>query len=140
MFNGNFTLENLILDCRNITCGIFVKSGHVTIKNCKLLGNGISSTQQGISCSGHSKLTIENSLVENFATGIKLSDQSTLIANKSSINNCSIGIEINDITCVDFLDLHINNSREYGIYYNAVFLDKTEKEYITLDNINDLER
>lgn len=51
-FDGDYTIENVILDCRRVRFGILVKSGTVTLKNCHLIGDRSSSTGVGIFVSG----------------------------------------------------------------------------------------
>lgn len=51
-FNGDYTIENLILDCRQVRIGIWVKAGTVTFKNCRLIGDHKSSTGVGIAIAG----------------------------------------------------------------------------------------
>lgn len=52
-FNGDYTIENVILDCRQARFGILIKSGTVTLKNCQLVGDGLSSTGVGIFIAGN---------------------------------------------------------------------------------------
>lgn len=51
-FNGDYTIENVILDCRSVRFGILIKSGSVTLKNCQLIGDRSSSTGIGIFIAG----------------------------------------------------------------------------------------
>lgn len=51
-FNGDYTLENVTLDCRNVRLGIWCKYGTVTLKNCYLIGELNSSTSTGINIAG----------------------------------------------------------------------------------------
>lgn len=51
-FNGDYTMENVILDCRQARFGILVKAGTVTLKNCHLIGDRSSSTGIGIFVTG----------------------------------------------------------------------------------------
>lgn len=57
-FNGDYTIENMILDCRHARFGILIKGGTVTLKNCHLIGDRSSSTGIGIFIAGKAfKLT-----------------------------------------------------------------------------------
>lgn len=58
-FNGDYTIENLILDCRQVRFGILIKSGTVTLKNCHLIGDRSSSTGIGIFVAGNFFLHIK---------------------------------------------------------------------------------
>lgn len=51
-FNGDYTIENLILDCRQVRFGVLIKGGIVTLKNCHLIGDRSSSTGIGIFVTG----------------------------------------------------------------------------------------
>lgn len=51
-FNGDYTIENVILDCRQARFGILIKAGTVTLKNCQLIGDRSSSTSIGIFITG----------------------------------------------------------------------------------------
>lgn len=50
--NGDYTIENVILDCRLVRFGIWNKSGTITLKNCQLIGDRKSSTSIGIVIAG----------------------------------------------------------------------------------------
>lgn len=51
-FNGDYTIENIVLDCKNVRFGIWVKGGTITLKNCHLIGDQSSSTCIGIVVAG----------------------------------------------------------------------------------------
>lgn len=53
-FNGDYTMENIILDCRQVRFGILIKAGTLTLKNCHLIGDRTSYTGVGIFVSGNS--------------------------------------------------------------------------------------
>lgn len=103
MHNGNFTIENVVLDCRNVRNGIIIKNGEITLKNCKIIGDGSSSIHEGITVSGNSKLSLEKTILDGFATGIFLLGCSKLSIHSTNIQNCHVGIEA-----------------EYGIWQGAV--------------------
>lgn len=52
IFNGDYTIENVCFDCRNVQLGIWCKRGTVTLKNCHLINDSKSSTSRGISIAG----------------------------------------------------------------------------------------
>lgn len=52
VFNGDYTIDSIVLDCRNVRLGIWCKKGSVTIKNCHLIGEKKSSTGHGIVVAG----------------------------------------------------------------------------------------
>lgn len=52
-FNGDYTIENVIIDCRQVRFGIWIKEGTVILKNCRLIGDSKSSTGIGIVIAGN---------------------------------------------------------------------------------------
>jgi hypothetical protein len=46
-FDGDFVLENVVLDCRNVRMGLVIKSGLVKLVNCLIVGDDSTSTKQG---------------------------------------------------------------------------------------------
>jgi hypothetical protein len=47
-FDGDFVLENVILDCHNVRMGLVIKSGRVKLVNCLIVGDDSTSTKQGL--------------------------------------------------------------------------------------------
>lgn len=52
VFNGDYVIENITLDCRNVRLGLWCRSGVITLRNCILIGNKNSSTANGIVVAG----------------------------------------------------------------------------------------
>lgn len=52
VFNGDYTIENITFDCRNVRLGLWCRSGVITLKNCVLIGNKKSSTGNAIVVAG----------------------------------------------------------------------------------------
>lgn len=139
IFDGNFTLSNLTLDCRNIRSGILVKNGKVTLNNCKILGDGKSSTQQGIVCSGKSELFLQDCVLENFSNGIVTNDWTTVTLTNCKINNCRIGIDVGKTSSVHFKFCTISKSKKCGIYFETNTLNnKAEGKRLLLNSLTDL--
>ncbi|XP_055858410.1 protein nessun dorma [Episyrphus balteatus] len=139
IFDGNFTLNNLTLDCRNIRSGILVKNGKVCLKNCKIIGDGKSSTQQGIMCSGSSELFLEDCVLENFSNGIVASDLTAVTLTNCKINNCRIGIDVGSTSKIHFQHCTISQSKKCGIYFETKSLNnKAEGKKLLLHNLTDL--
>lgn len=63
-FNGDYTIENVCFDCRNVRLGIRCRRGTVTLKNCRLIDNSKSSTNNGISIAGRILLNILKEISE----------------------------------------------------------------------------
>lgn len=66
---GTILIENVIIRAKMCQCAIFVSEGHLTVKNCVILGNN-SSTQQGIIVSRGARLELINSEITGFCKGI----------------------------------------------------------------------
>lgn len=52
-FDGDYTIENVILDSRQVRLGIWIKGGTITLRNCRLIGDKSSSTNIGIAIAGN---------------------------------------------------------------------------------------
>lgn len=50
--DGDYMLENIVLDCHNVRTGLLIKNGNIILKNCVIIGDVNSSTKQGIVISG----------------------------------------------------------------------------------------
>lgn len=57
VFNGDYVIENITFDCRNVRLGLWCRSGIITLKNCILIGNRNSSTGNGIVVAGKDNFT-----------------------------------------------------------------------------------
>ncbi|XP_049548137.1 protein nessun dorma-like [Anopheles darlingi] len=68
--DGDFTLENIHLDCSNVRTGVMVKEGSVLFRNCCFTGDPTSSTKQCVVVFGNCNLAFENCLIKEFSTGI----------------------------------------------------------------------
>lgn len=51
-FNGDYTIENVIIDCQQVRIAIHTKGGTITLRNCQLIGDRSSSTGIGIVIAG----------------------------------------------------------------------------------------
>lgn len=59
VFNGDYTIENVWLDCRNVRRGLWCRRGTITLKNCRIIGDEKSSTGNGVVVAGN----INNNLI-----------------------------------------------------------------------------
>lgn len=119
IFEGNFKLKNVTLDCSNVRNGIVLKKGNIILDSCILIGDGKSSTQQGIFCHGNSKLLLKNCVIKEFSTGIILKGSSELMMKRSTIKKCSVGIEPSDDSSVALENSFIENCNEFGISWET---------------------
>lgn len=139
VFDGDFTLDNIEFDCKNILAGIIVKHGILKMKNCRLIGNGKSSVQQGIMASGDATIYMEKCVIKNFATGIILNDNSSLTFKDSFITNCDKGIEMSKYAKTKFSKSSFNNCYSFAIYLCGSALN-TDDEFLQFKNFQELEK
>ncbi|XP_017476218.1 PREDICTED: SHC SH2 domain-binding protein 1 homolog B [Rhagoletis zephyria] len=132
VFDGSFTLENVVMDCRKVRTGIVAKNGTVYIRNCTLIGDGKTSTQQGIICNRGASIILDECTVERFATGIIVMDEAELRLNNSKVINCKIGIDLSTISKSHFNHSKITNSQNNGIYVDTAFEGQNHKSKSTI--------
>ncbi|RZB77468.1 SHC SH2 domain-binding protein 1 [Asbolus verrucosus] len=122
-------IEDMMLDCRgdtvlveNITieaispqCAIVVRRGQLTLNNCKLIGDGKSSTHQGIIVLSGAKLEIVSCDISNFYTAIVGNSGSNIVIENSEIHDCNFGIKIYDNCAMTAAKATIRNCKDYGI-------------------------
>lgn len=118
-FNGDYKIENVILDCRQVRIGIWAKGGTVTLKNCQLIGDRSSSTAIGIGIAGDAKCVLENTFVRNFATGLNCSAGGTLILSQSTISNCGTALEATDASNIQITSSQITNNSDYAVFFKT---------------------
>ncbi|KAL5281630.1 SHCBP1 family protein [Megaselia abdita] len=119
IFEGNFKLKNVTLDCSNVRNGIVLKKGNVILDSCVLFGDGKSSTQQGVLCNGNSKLLLKNCVIKKFATGVVLKGLSEFMMKRSTVKNCTVGIEPSDESTVALENCTIEDCQEFGISWET---------------------
>lgn len=52
VIDGDFTIENVTLECNNVRTGILIRKGNVLLRDCTLIGYSASSTKVGIDVAG----------------------------------------------------------------------------------------
>lgn len=135
IFESNFKLRNVTLDCSNVRNGVVLKKGNVLLESCVILGDGKSSTQQGILCNGNSKLLLKNSVVKGFGTGVISKGSSELIIRNSTIENCIVGIEPNDDSILALENCNIRNCYDFGISWETSLI-KAKQKFESFSNIS----
>ncbi|KAJ8950508.1 hypothetical protein NQ318_015252 [Aromia moschata] len=115
-FTGETVLiENVTIDARHAQCAILVRSGVGVLKNCKIIGNGASSTHQGIIVLAGATVEIVDCEITGFCTSIVGNSGSTISLKNTEIHNVNFGIKIYEKCHLDVNKLSIHDSREYGI-------------------------
>ncbi|XP_058124090.1 protein nessun dorma [Anopheles ziemanni] len=113
--DGDFTLENIKLDCSNVRTGVVIKKGNVTFRNCCFTGDPSSSTKQGIVIFGNCNITFDRCLIKEFATGIYSNHDCTISLLDTTISHCMTGLEMLDQCRVLFRSTRVLNSAQYGV-------------------------
>uniref|UniRef100_A0A336LQZ3 CSON000921 protein n=1 Tax=Culicoides sonorensis TaxID=179676 RepID=A0A336LQZ3_CULSO len=117
--NGSFVFENLTFDCSNSNIGLKILEGNTILRNCLLIGNGVSSTQEGIMLLDDASLILENCTLKSLALGIQASKCSNIFLKNVTIENCQAGIHIiSDVNISLDTVKFINN--EKGILLNGL--------------------
>ncbi|XP_017056692.2 protein nessun dorma [Drosophila ficusphila] len=94
VIDGDYTLSQLVLDCRHVRRGILLRHGTLTMRGCRLLGDGNSSTQEGIVCMPGASVELKSCLIENFAVGISMRPRSCAELGNVQLKNCKTGMEL----------------------------------------------
>lgn len=119
VFNGDYTLENVWLDCRNVRLGVWCRHGTITLKNCRLIGDPRSSTGNGIVVGNGATCIVENTTIHNFANGIACDKGGKIHLKNASVIACRIGLSFNEESFVESDASAIQNCTDYGAFYEA---------------------
>lgn len=141
VFERSFNIENVVLDCRNVQTGILVKSGTLRLSNCILVGDGKTSTQQGIICHKGTSVILEKCIVERFATGVTVLNEALLQLQNSKVFSCKTGIDLSVHSKCHFDNSKIIDSLNNGIHVSTVFKPQNIKtRYTILNNLRDWDK
>lgn len=130
-FSGDYTVENLTFDCRNVRTALWIRSGSVTLRNCFLFGDGRSATGIGVRVSNGASVSLENCRIQKFSSGLCCEASARVTISNSVINNCHIGMEFTDETNVNVQSTTITNSHMYGALCKSNHLNKNKKTIVT---------
>lgn len=142
VIDGDYTLSNLVLDCRHVRRGILLRDGTLSLRNCRMLGDGNSSTQEGIVCMPQAKLELENCVLENFAVGISLRPETSAELSRVTIKKCNTGLELLDQTT----KLKLRDSSctfdtcKLGILADGITLPDNTEKTLALKRFSELQR
>lgn len=50
--DGDFSIEHMTVDCRNVRTGLLLRNGNVRLRNCTIVGDAKSSTKIGFNITG----------------------------------------------------------------------------------------
>uniref|UniRef100_A0A182RC82 Beta_helix domain-containing protein n=1 Tax=Anopheles funestus TaxID=62324 RepID=A0A182RC82_ANOFN len=113
--DGDFTLENIRLDCSNVRTGVVIKQGNITFRNCCFTGAPRSSNKQGIVIFGNCTITFERCVIKEFSTGIYSNHDCTINLVKTTISHCMTGLETLDQCQILFNSASITDCSQYGL-------------------------
>jgi hypothetical protein len=138
--DGNLTLENLVIDCENVGTGILVKDGNVLVKNCLIYCHSRVNMIEGISLLGGAKMTIENSVIQNFNLGISVGNGAKLMVKHSVIQGCNTAVQSNGKCQVFLENSDILDSEDYAVSKLIRNVDSDEKVLVVKDLKEQLEK
>ncbi|XP_034670018.1 protein nessun dorma [Drosophila subobscura] len=142
VIDGDYTLAHLVLDCRQVRRGILLRNGTLTMRGCRLIGDGNSSTQEGIVCMPNASVEMHDCIIEDFAVGISMRPQSSAELGNVQVKNCNTGVELLDTTVA----LNLQGSKcsfdscKIGIMADNLTLPAKEDKVMILKQYSALKR
>lgn len=113
--SNDVLLENVTFNVNATQYGIVVRGGHLTIKNCKIVGEGKSSIHQGIIVLDGSKLEMIDCVVSGFFTTIVGNSGSTISLTNCEISNANIGLKLYEKSNLKVELSRFANCKDYGV-------------------------
>ncbi|KAH8418823.1 hypothetical protein KR222_008746 [Zaprionus bogoriensis] len=142
VIDGDYTLSHLWLDCRHVRRGILLRDGTLTLRNCRLLGDGSSSTQEAIVCMPEVQLELKDCQLENFAVGISMRRGTSAELSNVTIKKCNTGLELLDQnTKVKLQDGDCSfDTCKLGILVDGVAMPNIKEKTLALRRFSELQR
>ncbi|KAB0804033.1 hypothetical protein PPYR_01003 [Photinus pyralis] len=113
---GDTLFENITINVGSAQCGILVRSGCVTLRNCTIMGDFKSSTRQGIIVLADGKLNVEKCNITGFYSAIIVNSRATFSIIDSVISGVSVGVKLYDDSNIVIRNVRFEDCRDYGIY------------------------
>lgn len=117
----NVLLENLTIDVSSSQCGIVIRSGKLTLKNCRIVGNAECSVNVGIIVLSGGYLEMIGSQMSKFATAIIGNSFSKISLKNCEIFNANCGIRTFDNCTLKAKNTSLHDCKEFGL---CVITDK----------------
>ncbi|KAK9872909.1 hypothetical protein WA026_020262 [Henosepilachna vigintioctopunctata] len=114
-FQHQSVVENLTIDASSSQCAAFVRRGKVTFSNCKIFGDGRSTTHQGIIVLGSGELELINCEILGFHTAIIGNSGSKITMKNTDVHNVNFGLKIYDKSCINAEKCTIRYCKDYAI-------------------------
>ncbi|XP_030240747.1 protein nessun dorma [Drosophila navojoa] len=142
VIDGDYTLAQLVLDCRHVRRGILLRNGTLTLRSCRLLGDGRSSTQEAIVCMPEASLNLQDCLLENFAIGISMRAETSAKLNNVKIRKCNTGLELLDQSAkLELLGHNCNfHTCNLGILADGIPLPNSSEKSLAIKHFSELQR
>nr|CAH7720911.1 unnamed protein product [Callosobruchus chinensis] len=112
---GHMIIENITIDCGKAQCGILVRSSKLSLINCKIIGDGKSSTAEGLIVLSGGEVDLDNCDISGFSEGIVGNSGSTIRMKNCSLSGVDVGMKVFEECEVHIENTRIENCREYGI-------------------------
>ncbi|ENN72066.1 hypothetical protein YQE_11352, partial [Dendroctonus ponderosae] len=100
---------------RKGNCAVLIRTGHVSLKNCKIIGKNSSAKTQGIVVLNGAKLSLIACDLSAFSTGIVGNSGSELEITDSLISKCQSGIKAFEECQINIQNTIIKDCEEFGI-------------------------
>ncbi|XP_066251237.1 protein nessun dorma [Euwallacea similis] len=118
MFNcvgDSIIIENIIFDCNKSQCAVLVRKGHVTMRNCTIIGINSCTTRHGIIVFNNAKLSLVSCELLGFSTAIIGNTGSSITIENSLIEKAHCGLLIHENCQIKISSTVIKNCEEFGI-------------------------
>lgn len=112
---GDVVIENVTIDAKSSQCAILVRKGTGVLKNCKIVGDGSSSTHQGIIVLEGAKVRIIDCDVSGFHTSVVGNSGSNIVIENCNIHNSVNGIQLFDNCVANLSKVNVHDCHNYGI-------------------------
>ncbi|KAK5648506.1 hypothetical protein RI129_003398 [Pyrocoelia pectoralis] len=112
---GNITFENLTIQVEAAQCGLCLRRGIVTLKNCKLINSVKSHMCDGIIVSSGAIMNIIDCDISGFDRAIVATSVSQVHMTNTKIENVNYGLTIYDNSTVKLNSCQFKNCTEFAI-------------------------
>ncbi|KAL3282771.1 hypothetical protein HHI36_005938 [Cryptolaemus montrouzieri] len=108
-------VENVTIDASRSQCAAVIRRGKVTFSNCKIFGDGQSSTHQGIIVLAGSELELKNCEIYGLCTAVVGNSGSKIYLRNTEIHDVHFGLKIYDNSFVNAQKCVFRDCKDYGI-------------------------
>nr|XP_023023286.1 protein nessun dorma [Leptinotarsa decemlineata] len=129
-------LENLTIDTRAAQCGILVRKGRCVLKNCRILGDGKSSTYQGIIVLSGAQLELQSCEISGYSTGIVGNSGSRIDLRNCDVHHMDYGMKVFDDCIIELENTIIRECMETGFTLETVKSEVSVGDFDTLKLIS----